>query len=363
MYKKEKRSYLILIIAVLFISVILTACDSSDYNQAIALFDSGDYESAKIIFEALGDYENSSEYVKDCDYHMAKDEYNNGNYKSAIAIYESLGEYKDSSEQITICTYSIGVELFETGSYVEALEVFEGLSGYDDSEEFGERCIYYIEKEALFTELNSEFEKYAWKNVFYKALAFVDTYAGCEEADVASTYMLTAANELLKGVYKDLAKGQIRLAYNTLIDIAPYNDEAKELLPEVEKYREMAGKYMSKGYKRVFKGQVSRTNPYKETYTLEVVPIYTDGNWTIQYTIQLPGLFYIMSKQCFTYKCTSESLNADVYVFNPNIDSYNTEVIRYDELTIKRSATGYFAEHHIYYLKGGDDIFTFNFSR
>lgn len=360
MYKKEKRSYLILIIAVVFISVTLTACDSSDYNQAIALFDSGNYESAKIIFEALGDYENSSEYVKDCDYHMAKDEYNNGNYKSAIAIYESLGEYKDSSEQITICTYSIGVELFETGSYVEALEVFEGLSGYDDSEEFGERCIYYIEKEALFTELNSEFEKYAWKNVFYKALAFVDTYAGCEEADVASTYMLTAANELLKGVYKDLAKGQIRLAYNTLIDIAPYNDEAKELLPEVEKYREMAGKYMSKGY---YRGGVAKNNPYKETYTLEVVPIYTDGNWKVQYSIQLPGIYNIISSNCFVYKCTSESIDSDVYIYNPNIDRENADHIRYDELTIKKTRTGYFAEHRIYYKSGGDIDFTFYFSR
>lgn len=41
----------------------LTACDDRDYKKAVALLDAGEYEEARELFAALGDYEDSEDYL------------------------------------------------------------------------------------------------------------------------------------------------------------------------------------------------------------------------------------------------------------------------------------------------------------
>ena len=65
----KRRFVLFIVSCILMFS--LTACNAEDYKNAMAQYDSGAYEEALKAFEALGDYENSSEMVKECKYQIA----------------------------------------------------------------------------------------------------------------------------------------------------------------------------------------------------------------------------------------------------------------------------------------------------
>ena len=98
----------ILSIMLVFLAIlILTGCDSADYDKAMELLESGNYLEAKAIFVELGDYKDSSDKIKVCEnayqYEQASIAYTAGNYKSAISQYRKLGDYKDSVSQIKQC--------------------------------------------------------------------------------------------------------------------------------------------------------------------------------------------------------------------------------------------------------------------
>jgi hypothetical protein len=60
-----KTKYLILCLFII-LTLSLTGCKSNDYNNALRLEDSGDYEAALEIFETLSDYKDSSTHVASC---------------------------------------------------------------------------------------------------------------------------------------------------------------------------------------------------------------------------------------------------------------------------------------------------------
>ena len=65
----------------------LCACQSSDYKKAVSLMETGEYEQAIAIFEALGDYEDSVQKIKDCELGILETKYND-----AVALLEA-GSY------------------------------------------------------------------------------------------------------------------------------------------------------------------------------------------------------------------------------------------------------------------------------
>lgn len=79
----------------------LCACDASDYNKAMSLYEAGEYEAA-------------------------------------IAAFEALADYKDSAEMKTECIYSNAIALMDAGNIVEAYDTFTALNGYKDSVEKAE---------------------------------------------------------------------------------------------------------------------------------------------------------------------------------------------------------------------------------
>ena len=74
---KEKRNILmptkkvLALLLVIGLCFFLVACNSSDYNQAEALYAAGDYESALEIYTSLGEYEDSASKVKLCKFNIA----------------------------------------------------------------------------------------------------------------------------------------------------------------------------------------------------------------------------------------------------------------------------------------------------
>lgn len=68
------------------------------YNNAMSLYDSGNYDQAKEAFILLDDFKNSNEMVKTCDYDVAMQLYYDGYYPQAAWAFRDLNGYKDSAE-------------------------------------------------------------------------------------------------------------------------------------------------------------------------------------------------------------------------------------------------------------------------
>ena len=111
-----------------------------NYNNAVELMESGNYEEAIAAFKELDGYKDSAEKIQECSAAILEAAYNNaialmgeGKYEEAIAAFEALNEYKDSADKITECSYEIAIELKNTGKYENAIAAFEALDGYKDS--------------------------------------------------------------------------------------------------------------------------------------------------------------------------------------------------------------------------------------
>ena len=135
----KKTVALILAVSMAFM---LCACSSSDYKSAVEFFGEEKYEVAKELFEKLGDYKDSKEYVKKCDdiidYKEANALFSSGKYEEAQVIFEKLGEYEDSKELLKKCEtegkYNLGKKALDEGDWDTAIACFTGLN-YLDSEQ------------------------------------------------------------------------------------------------------------------------------------------------------------------------------------------------------------------------------------
>lgn len=122
--KKEQKVYIIIaIIAISIIALIIVMnaviIPNSQYNDAIALMDDGEYEEAIYLFESLNNYKDSVEKISECNMLFAEKKYDNActlidnnQYSEAVVIFRSLGEYKDSAEKVGLCEEKI-IEKFE----------------------------------------------------------------------------------------------------------------------------------------------------------------------------------------------------------------------------------------------------------
>ena len=76
----KKRIALVL---ALLLALTLTGCKSNDYKSAVNAMERGDYATAAQQLEALGDYQDSKQLMKQCRYALAVEDFNAGKYKSA----------------------------------------------------------------------------------------------------------------------------------------------------------------------------------------------------------------------------------------------------------------------------------------
>ena len=118
---------------VLVMALSLCACDSSDYKEAMELYNLGNYEQARTMFVALADYEDSAEMVNKCDYQLALEYMGLGKYEEAKALFVQLGDYEDSAKMVKDCSYNIAKASMDAGEYQKARELFIELGDYEDS--------------------------------------------------------------------------------------------------------------------------------------------------------------------------------------------------------------------------------------
>lgn len=123
----------IALLAVLCICFGLCACDKADYKEAQAAYAAGNYEQARALFTALGDYEDSVQMAKRCNYQLGRQRLENGKFEQALKTFEELGSFEDSEDLAKECSYKLGCQKLEDGEFTEAKEIFAELGDYEDS--------------------------------------------------------------------------------------------------------------------------------------------------------------------------------------------------------------------------------------
>lgn len=129
-----KRFAALFLTAALILS--LTACDSSDYKQAMSLYSEGKYAEAAAMFEALGDYENSTQMVLACRYGQGMTLLAQEQYEEALPIFEALEGYENSEGMLNKCNYGLAIQLYEEGDYTRALTLFAALGDYEQARSY-----------------------------------------------------------------------------------------------------------------------------------------------------------------------------------------------------------------------------------
>lgn len=114
-----KKLILFVLIAALALS--LTGCSSKEernqYKEAVALYENGKYSSALNLFESLGNYKDSEDYLADCRY-----------YEAMQTVSPDSSLKKGYSGNIAECTAD------NASQYTRAVELLKLLDGYQDSE-------------------------------------------------------------------------------------------------------------------------------------------------------------------------------------------------------------------------------------
>ncbi len=100
-----------------------------------AMLEMGSYDDARIVFETLGDYNNSDQWVLECYYRQAKELMQQGDTDAAEDILMELDGYSDSADMLNEIRYQQAEALYESGDYAMARAIFSGLGNYSDSRE------------------------------------------------------------------------------------------------------------------------------------------------------------------------------------------------------------------------------------
>ena len=141
------------LICLLLLACVFCGCVSGaqiqNYNNGVAAFERREFGSAKVCFEAAGDYANSRSYLSAIEeyeriYTEALAAFESRDYYSARSAFSSITEFGNAGEFVAFidrlqAKYEEGKTAFEAGDYVKANGLFIQAMGYADSEELIER--------------------------------------------------------------------------------------------------------------------------------------------------------------------------------------------------------------------------------
>ena len=161
--KNKKISMICAVAAVIVIAAIVVmtrvVIPGSNYGEAQALMDAGQYQAAWKAFEALGDYKDSEEKSeaarKAYFYQKGSAQLDAGEYDLAIAAFMSVQDdgYKDiaqkllqiqriQNDQALESAYQKAAAELKAGDYDTARELFLELGDYADSAQMVKECTY-----------------------------------------------------------------------------------------------------------------------------------------------------------------------------------------------------------------------------
>lgn len=132
------------------------------YSQAEQYFQQKDYSAAKDLFNQLGSYKDSAEWIKKCDSQPELDSaaslMEQSEYEQAREIYKKYNLQDNYNE----CTYQLAISYADSKEYEKSLKEFEQISSYKDSsskfQDLAYRYARSLFKEKKYSDAKTYFE-------------------------------------------------------------------------------------------------------------------------------------------------------------------------------------------------------------
>lgn len=118
----------ILIVSFITLAIIITPDInlSEDYDEAVSIYNNGNYDRAIVLFEELGDYGDSDELLKDSIYKKSNNYALRNDWVAAIDAISQIVDYKDSENLLNEYNYNYALEKIENKEWQVAIELLEG---------------------------------------------------------------------------------------------------------------------------------------------------------------------------------------------------------------------------------------------
>ena len=108
------------------------------YSRAEAMLERGEYDGARQVFEALGDYKDAAAQVEEAEkglvYLDAQALLEQGKYREALERYGTISEFENTQDKILETKYLLAVELLEQEERREARAILEEIGSFRDAE-------------------------------------------------------------------------------------------------------------------------------------------------------------------------------------------------------------------------------------
>ena len=208
---------------------------------------------------------------------------------------------------------------------------------------------------ALEVNIRAAYKEEKWGSVFTLTKVYIAKHPNTDFAPQAQKYNEEAIDVIDRKSIEHLKRGNLTDARLLLDAIKDDVDGAAELLAEVETYIAISGDYFATSYTREKGGKQLPYQSKRENFKLTVSPYMTDsGEWKAQYTVEVPGIFYLAGSKCFTYTCTGDAYgnggNQTVAIeLDPGIDYWNEKILESDAIEIISVDKGYKVVHTLFY--------------
>lgn len=131
---------IIALVLACILALSMTGCKSSDYEEAVSLYEAGKYDEADQLFAQLGGYRDSVQLRLACRHAQAMELYDAEAYEEAAKLFEKLGNYEDSATMLKACYYYQASQQQKAKEYETAMLLYQQAAGYKDSDTRALKC-------------------------------------------------------------------------------------------------------------------------------------------------------------------------------------------------------------------------------
>ncbi len=159
------------------------------YQSGLDKLDAGELKDAKKIFKGLNGFRDSDNMIKEAVFREAIECYEKEDYAAALELFESVGDYKDTSEYMQPCYYHYAVKKLKLSEYETAYNYLSMLPRdyTPDTNDLYEKAGYNY---ALFCLTNKDY-------------------------DTAEKVLATLTSEDIEVLYRELYKWRVNIVFNT----------------------------------------------------------------------------------------------------------------------------------------------------
>lgn len=248
-----------LLIAVSF-KMVVDIIPEKNYNNAIAVFQSKNYEQAYYDFDAMGDYE-LSQYLKK--YSEGKMYLKTEKFSDAKETFQMLLPYQDEiftglgidlNQDLNECNYQIALVYYYDGQFEMAKDIFKNIHTYADSTEYYYKCGYKIA------------DKYYEENNLIMALKYFYQVRNSSEND-AEDRIVELQELLYNNGQKAYGNQEYEEAMNIFNTLAKYGYSDASYMSVQCSYKYALDLYDSRQYEKA-KSILMSISTYKDSYAL-----------------------------------------------------------------------------------------------